>query len=476
MRSKVLFHLLLLGVAFTMTHRAVAQPVPPLQVMNYLKQKIKVFYVHAPGMAGLNATTQVHQLSTEAINSNTNGVVFGTGGNNRMSTSAQLLLSIFKSREGRGNGLLQDFLYNLIKIKDKPISLYFFNDAMEPLSEHAATWYYLDTVRKNDELSVWPATWGTGLPNEAGCINLGENFFAGQLPLLQLTLLELVTSLQLNSERPLHPGGCWHFTHRDYDPSITFYMYTSVMDKRFITDQAVCAAIVNTFDTAFQRRLYRWFQRPSMAVRRTPRTGTFSGEDEQYWLTNARSEFARLPESFGELDANNTPGMRAYAWLNFSSPGARTETAKKYQVQNEISEALLFNSVIRLTSLPSFLTALKNAMADYNPAGNKSKFVWLLEKMCLQAMNGSTPAQVRANPPRDKRYLLPIAIIDILSGRNDEFTYESFSSLAGPGFSRELFDLYSSDVKASVRGITTSGNNPDRWYDIRNALQQLLNP
>ena len=452
-----------------------AQAVPPSQVVDYLKQKINIYYIGTTSMA--TSAFTMNEISPQTIQNNTDGVLFGRGGNNRMSNSARLLLSIFKNRQTGGNGLLQDWLYNLIKIKDKIISIYFINDALTPVPlNFISTYQAFDTLRENGGLRIWPGTFGPQNSSEAGSINLGEYHFSSSLKVLQLTFLELVTSLQVSSYRTLHHNGGFSFMAPTLGNQRS-YCFTSVMDRRYVTDQGISHAISSSFDTAYQRFLYKWYVRPSMAVQREIGAGTFSGTNRSFWLFEStgfpglRASLTSFPQGAVGSTAN-----QVYGWYNFSNIATREDGAENYKIRNEITQALIYNTYMHIGSLSKFINAVKLTIQQYSPAGSRTKFTLMLENMCRIAMGSNTPAQLASHPVSDKTYLLPIAMVHLLTHRNSEFNYEKFTTSVGAGFPVEIFNLYTNDIMQAVSAIPIPPGNDAIFYQIRNQLNTILNP
>jgi hypothetical protein len=147
-----------------------------------------------------------------------------------------------------------------------------------------------------------------------------------------------------------------------------------------------------------------------------------------------------------------------------------------YKTRNEVSQAIIYNIFIRAASLSVFLQAVQFVSENYDPNGTKTKFVMLLEQMCRVAMNGQTTAQILANPPANKSYLVPIIMVDLLNGRSADFNYEKFTQSAGQNFPREIFDLYTPEIKTAIHGIAIQAGDQDALYTIRDQVLHILNP
>ena len=164
------FCLLIIGFTLLKTDKVNSQAVSPAQVMQYLQSKINIYFINDPNTNSL----VIHNITPQTISNNTDGILFGRGGNNGMTQSARLLLSLFKDRAHRpGDGRLQDFVYQLIKLRDKPIDIVFFNDQLNSIDPAYLSQYgFIDTFRIGRNLHVWPTTAMPNDPNMAGSIIL----------------------------------------------------------------------------------------------------------------------------------------------------------------------------------------------------------------------------------------------------------------------------------------------------------------
>jgi hypothetical protein len=467
----ILFTLIISNIDVKTIH---GQVVPPAQVITYLQQKINIFYIGQPN-AIHTQLFRINPILTSSISMNTDGIIFGRGGNNRMSTSALLLLSLFKDRTMGGDGKFQDWVYNLLKIKDKPVNLYFYNDQMAALNPGVVNSLWLDTIQIDNGLRVWPGTW-RGAEGSAGDINLGDYFFQNRLNYYQASLIEMITSAEINSYRAFHISGIFSFEHAGF-ANRKFYSSAAVMDTRFLTDQGICNGLVNTYDTAYQRTLYRWFARPSMTLLRQPpeanSTMLMPNEAQTNWLLKNRiyNDVGRLMTTIPQFSARaNT----IYGWFNFSTVDSRTESAMVYKFRNEITQGLIYNYCLQKLGFQRFLNSLIFNNNRYVSTDPDHKLAVLLENICRIEMGTQTLEQLRSNPPANKSYLAPIALVHLLTGKSANFTYQQFSTFVGDGFSEEIFNLYSPGVQTSIRAINLTSDNPDAWYAIRDQIDTIL--
>jgi hypothetical protein len=247
-----------------------------------------------------------------------------------------------------------------------------------------------------------------------------------------------------------------------------FLMASSVMDRRLITDQGVSSGIIYTYDTAYQRLLYRWFRRPSFSIPNTIRPGTISDEDSRFGLMSGAA-FPGLSAALQEMPPEFSDGLRRnFRWLNFSTIASQANDVVLYKIRNEISQALIYNMFIRCASLSKFMAAVKEVSINYRPDGSKTKFVMMLEQMCRKAIGDLTPAQ-------DKDYLAPIIMVHLLNGRRSDFDYAKFTESVGQNFPREIFDLYTPAIRILVQAISINADDPDMFYSIREQIRHILN-
>jgi hypothetical protein len=382
------------------------------------------------------------------------------------------LLSLLKNRNNGGDGIFQDWVYQVLKIKDKPVNLYFFNDVMLPISEMGAFHAGLDTIRRDGGLRVFPSVWGHNDNADAGNIQLGEYVFDDDLRVYKNTLLELITYAALGSYRTLHLSGIYSFVNNELN-NTNFYWSLALMDNRFLVDQGICNALVRTYDTAMQRRLYNWSVRPSLVVKKSVSTNNILLL--QNWLLSQPqyrsldSLMTQLPVSAFPLTARNN-----YKWFNFSNTSTRSDAGRLYKFRNEQTLGLVFNFLIRKWSLPKFLEIIKYDNYRYLAAPYENKLVIILENAMRVLMQPQTPDQLRIAAPADKKYLAPIALVHYFSGRSAEFSYSDFSRFCGPGFPEELFNLYTPNLKQAISGINVPQDVPDMWYELRDEIYRLI--
>ncbi len=473
--QKIIINIVLILVTTSVDVKTTyCQVVPPAQVISYLQQKINVFYVSFPNTVNTQSFN-VRPILTTSITHNTNGILFGRGGNNMMSTSARLLLSLFKDRTMGGDAKFQDWVYNLVKIKDKPINFYFYNDEMSPLNIGAVTTLYLDTIRMDNGARLFPGTW-RGPATDAGDINLGEHFFQNRLNYFQAALIDLITCAEINSYRAFHISGIYSFEHTGFS-NLRFYSSSALMDNRFLTDQGVCNGLVNAYDTAYQRTLYRWFIRPSMTLLRQPPEAYSASflqlESQRNWLLKNQG-YSGLEQLLTSIPQFSSRANNLYGWFNFSTVESRTLGPSIYKLRNEITQGLIYNYCLQKLGFQHFLNSLIFNNNRFSTAAPENKLAILLENICRVEIGNQTVEQLRNSPTANKSYLAPIALVHFLTGSDANFSYQKFTTFVGEGFPEELFNLYSPQIQTAIRAIQTNRNNPDAWYLIRDQIDTIL--
>lgn len=449
--------------------KSIAQPVAPATVLSYLKQNIHVYYVHSP-----NTVSAINEISPEFVEVVVDRYIFGTRSNNGMDTCAAFLSSLFKNRNNGGDGSLQDWVYQLLKVKSRRINLYFINDINQPITTEGLLLNAIDTVRVRGQLRVMPSVWNVMDVAEAGNIMLGEYLLRQNLKLCKQTFLRLLINAELSSYRSLHVGGVHTFRMAEY-PDIDFYAGNAVMDYRFVADEGIIIGLLSAFDIDYQNSLNNWVKRPAMVLARNIPLRA-SRDLNLNWLPNQRP-FNGLMGSYTAPPNTLMPesAARRFGMVNFSLPAGNTDIRKRYKYRNEMMQGLLYHFCAYAGNLSSFLSAISYGNFRYANAGADLKLPLFLENFCRERIGGVPLSQITANPPTNKAYLAPMVFMHFFYTGSGPFTYEEFSNLVGNGFSEELFNLYDSNTRAAVEQIRQNNNILETgWPVIRNQLKEIL--
>lgn len=437
---------MIIGFALLQSNRGNCQAVPPAQVMQYLQSKINIYFINDPNSNSL----AIQNIPTQTISSNTDGILFGRGGNNAMTQSARLLLSLFKDRGQRpGDGRFQDFVYQLIKLRDKPLDIIFLNDQLNSIDPaYMAQYGFLDTFRVGRNLRVWPTTVMPNDPNMAGTILIGENVFRGfnELKQSKFILLDLISSVAIADYRQMH--HFWTF-YKEISRGDTLRYSFSLMDSRQKTNQGVCNAVRFAYDQEERNAAFRWFPEKQSLVKWIPVPRDAQSNPimpAQYWLYDemqadellTRGRALAIPPFSASMGQN-------YRQTHFNTGGPTTINPEihKYAGRDEMILGLLGEAAMRFLSVSKFYDALKYDNNRFLTAESKDRLPLLIENLCLINLNGRTLRDLRANPPAEKKYLLGIALFDFFSNYGSGGEGRELNRwMLGGAISQELIDAY----------------------------------
>jgi hypothetical protein len=443
---KKCFYLLIIGFALLHCDKVNSQAVTPAQVMQYLQSKINIYFINDPN----TNPPAFRNIPSQTISSNTDGILFGRGGNNAMTQSARLLLSLFKDRTQRpGDGRLQDFVYQLIKLRDKPIDIIFLNDQLNSIDPaNMAQYGFLDTFRVGHNLHVWPTTVMPNDPNNAGTIFIGEKVLRGfnELKESKLILLDLISSVAIADYRQMH--HFWTFYHEISRGDTLRYSF-SLMDSRQKTNQGICNAVRYAYDLEERNAAFRWFPEKQSLVKWIPVPRDAQSNPimpAQYWLYDEMQADELLNRGRALAIPPFPAAMgRNYRQTHFNLGGPTTINPEihKYAARDEVILGLLGEAAMRFLNVSRFYDALKYDNNRFFTAEPQNRLAILIENLCLSNLNGRTLRDLRTNPPAEKKYLLGIALFDFFSNYGSGGEGRELNRwMLGGSISQELMDAY----------------------------------
>ena len=459
-------------------NKAISQQIAPPDVLQYLKDKINIFYLNDPN----TATPSFYNIPTSTIMSNTNGVIFGRGGNNGMSRSAVILLSLFKNRtQSPGDGRLQDFVYKLLKLRDKSIDIILINDQLHDIDpSNFAQYGGVDTFSINRSIKIWPTI---ALPNSngsAGTIIVGEKVFRAFVSLQSSknVLIDLISKISISDYNPVHLAWIFSNVPPGTDPPHLFN--TSLMDSRLKTNQGICNAIRFALDTAEMKRAIEWYEQKASLVEWHSSPNNSKGVMEvpsKFWFYDQLKSDDMLNRGFPITSPPFNPRkVGKYYWIHFGTGGARLLNHEicKYRARDEIMIGLLGYAYIRCISFTKFLDAIKLDNDKLLNAVPEKRLAILIENLCLSRLNGRTLREVTVTPPSVKQYLIGIALFDFFSDYGSGGDVREFNRWFLEGsISQELGDAYN-QVRASVMSATSAVANQGLPAQI-DAIKTALN-
>ncbi|MEO5564253.1 MAG: hypothetical protein ABIR18_12480 [Chitinophagaceae bacterium] len=467
-----------ISIAFLLSFLLVSKgfsQVAPATIMQYLQSKINIYFLNDPN----TATPAFHTIATTSITSNTDGVLFGRGGNNAMSQSARLLLSLFKDRAQRGDGRFQDFVYQVMNLRNKTIDIIFVNDQLHSIDPTFLPQYgFVDTFRVGRNLHIWPTTVMPNSETSAGSIVIGEKVLRGFNNLKQSKniLLDLISSVAIADFRQMHKY--WIFTHRLSGGDSMRYTF-SLMDARQKTNQGICNAIRFGFDIGERGVAINWYAQKANLVKwsASPTDArSMPIVPNQYWLYNELQTDDMLNRGLALPNPPFSASLtRDYKWMHFGTGGSTTFNPEiaKYAARDEIMLGMLGETYMRFLSVSSFWNALKFDNNRFFTAEPQNRLAIFIENLCLSKLDGRTLAALRTNPPTEKKYLLGIALFDFLSnyGSGGDARELNRWLLAGT-ISQELIDVYA-QVRPAIMtavGAAASGGFRTQIEAIKTSL------
>jgi hypothetical protein len=450
-------------------------------VLQYLKQNLKVYFISQPNTEPLAINT----INTESVATNTNGIIFGTATNNGMTISALLVQSLFKDRNNNGDGNLQDYIYFLLKQRDKPVQLFFINDVQAPLTPEAVSRLSVDTQNVNG-LRVWPRVAQNVETNLAGSLLFGENILAAfnDVEQAKKMLVNLMVSIAIKDFRSMH---LWWVFNTPPDAGAKWYFTYALMDTRLKTFQGICNSIVHAFNVGTRIQAINWYmhQKASL-IHWTPVSLDARGNEDipaAYWLYNRiQSEYLRnrisdLPSpQFGNITRS---AYRVFQFLPVNGP-PRDFAHDRLMIRDEQILGLLGYYFIVINGFQNYLRCLSYADNRLQTAQPADRLTVIIENLCLGNTDGKTLSELAANPPTQKRYLLGLAFFDYFSNFSSNGTAAGYSDLSGGTFSEDIIRLYTPSIRRSiidaVRQVrnTVSGETEIFFGELM-AIKQVLN-
>ena len=459
---KKLVILIIIALNLLLINKGFSQAVPPATVMQYLKTKINIYFINDPN----TNSPVINRIPTDSIINNTNGVLFGRGGNNAMSQSARVLLSLFKDRAHRpGDGRLQDFVYQLISLRNKPIDIYFLNDQLHAIDPaYMAQYGFLDTFRVGRNLHVWPTTVAPDNESSAGTILIGEQVFRGfnELRQSKFILLDLISSVAIADYRQMH--YFWTFYHEITRGDTLRYTF-SLMDSRQKTNQGICNAVRYAYDQEERNAAFRWFPEKASLVKWNPVPRDARSTPvmpAQYWLYDEMQADELLSRARALTNPPFSAAMgRDYRQIHFNSGGPTTSNPEiyKYAGRDEVMLGMMGEAAMRFLGVLRFWEALKYNNNRFLTAEPQNRLAIFIENLCLNNLGGRTLQDLRANPPAEKKYLLGIALFDFFSNYGSGGAGRELNRwMLGGTISQELLDAYV-QVRPQIMAATAAASS-----------------
>lgn len=397
---------------------------------DYIISKVRVFYVANPN----SATIAINQVSASAIINDTN--IFGTTNNNNMDKCAEFVKQLFKPVSNGGMPDLQRYTANIIRLQNKIVYLYFFNDFQNPMTQAAKTNYGFCLSSSN---FVWPCAWhlttGAIADTISGVVSMGEQYFRdNSITIGRRTFLHEMMHTQDEADRREH---LWYSV-----PAAQSFSYGSDNVHYYVELTPNITAtykegIANTFtylySNAERRETIRWFAENGECIVETARPAHIPAS---MWLYSSIS--STNPPGLGRTPTS--PRYNRSIVSNYKIYRI-AELSSQYIIHNEKIMGIIASEYSKKVGFAKFISALKQTNSDVSQVST-SPLAQLIKNFCLTALPaGLTVQQVTAVSRAEMPYLYPLALVDY-------FTYyrtnskEEYSALFEGLLPEVWVDLY----------------------------------
>jgi hypothetical protein len=384
----------------------------------YIISKLKFYYVANPN------TDTTRTLLTMASSGSDARNVFG--GNTGMAPMVTFLKALLNDRTNGGDESFQFAFKEILKIRDKVLAVFMYNDAV-PFNTFAKN-TFIDCV---DAAGYqWPCATNSKTGPYFGKIHIGRHFFGAQnANNAKFVLLHELTHTQDMSDFAQHPfyvNGRWYH----YGSDGTHYYEEAVPSMGFAFMEGIANAFAYQFGggQSYGPALATWFSptREIMVEMATP-TPT-AGASSDIWLYTQLTAAGVTPIS--------TNG--GYARYRLSQLPAR------FLVHNEM---VIANILLAYMYNISF-TRVARALATYNIGptsvfSGKGNLQTMMTVLCQAGLPESMRAQSfpTSNFPERKEYLLPLAYADYFTSFSTT-SLADFNKLFDNGLNGDLIAFY----------------------------------
>ncbi len=400
----------------------------------YILSKLKFYYVANPNT---DTTKTLLALSSNAADARN---VFG--GNASMAPMVTFLKALLNNRDNGGDESFQYAFKEIMKIRDKILAVFMYNDAV-PFNNFAKNTFVNCTDAAGYE---WPCATNSGTGPYYGKIHIGQHFFTSvSATNAKWVLLHELTHTQDMSEFAPHSfyvNGQWYNYGQDRGHS--FDEAVPSMSSAFV--EGIANAFAYQFGGAqnYGPALATWFSptRQIAVEMATPTPSPSGSAHPDIWLYSQLQAAGITPVS--------TSGGYAYYRIN--------QLPARFIVHNEMVVA---NILLAYMFNISF-TRVARALATYNQ-GSASVFSGNgnLQTMITTLCQAGLPESMRAQSfsscasfPDRKEYLLPLAYADYFTGFSSTSLTE-FNQLFDNGLNGDLIQCYW-NTRIAVRAAATA--------------------
>ncbi|HSU26759.1 MAG TPA: hypothetical protein VLJ68_00135 [Chitinophagaceae bacterium] len=462
---------------------AQAQSPTATEVLNYLKQNIKILYLAKP-----NADTpRIVSINPEGIFLDTDGIIFGQKSNNGMDKCAQILFSLFKTRNSSGkggDGKLQDAVYQVLKMTGKTVTITFVNDVVEPIQSKYVPQYMFDTTTSQDKLVISSRGFSPDEPTSLGMYITGEATKTDAL-LPQAFLLYTLMNMGF---KDFDTGSYYDLIYSTGDPinplsldpgarKKIIYSITNI-DIREIVNRGIATGLVYTMNKDLRNLAYSWYPDHDFLVWTAPIVdetragkGTVFPEKMSLRYIMNQDNLMRVGYDLNSPPFPVTPGTKN--WKGF----VMKDLPPKYIINNDIVLGMLCEQFIRKLGLQKFSECMAFSDRRLFTASFEKRLSIFFENLCLGLLNGQSIENVRLNPPKDRLFFMGLSLLDLFLNFPANANADLFNQATGGTISPALQTIYFNEFRDKIKtAAQTAFSNAtgNKWDAAVDAIYTLL--
>lgn len=407
----------------------------------YIISKLRIYYIANPN----GSTISANEISASSVINGNN--YFGTTSNNNMDNCAEFLRQLLRPVANGGMPELQKYTANILRLHNKIVVMYLFNDYNTAMTNAAKTNYNLCLSSTN---YVWPCAYhirdNAAADTVAGWIKMGEQYFRenGFAPGRRTFLHELMHT-QDPSDRREH---IWYSASlsqsASYGSDNVHYFVELTPNITATYQEGIANSFTYLYSSIEKRETINWFAENGECVVETARPADIPASQWLYSQISATNPpgAGRTPPA-SRYNASIVSGYKLYRLA---------ELPARFILHNEKIMGIIAAEYSARVGFSKFISALRQTNRDVTNVST-SPLARLIENFCLTALPPGLTVQSVSNVSRTEMpYLYPLALVDY-------FTYYRTSSKAE---FRALFenllpevwvDLYWTAGKDIVRNV-----------------------
>lgn len=466
---------ILLALTFLMLH-AMNSYANAASDRTILRDKLKFYYIANP-----NNTTSVLLNNTRIFDGTETGA-FWT--NNNMRRAQALVRALLRDRQNGGDTRLQSLAARIIKIINKPVIVYLYDDVAALTAMARTNWSMCLDNPSAANPKVWPCAnnqsssddWdqniarcmGRPVPARsddrwAGFMHLGAHHLnANQLSWTKGTFIHELVHTQDLSDSRMHLFWVNGSNYR-YGLDGTHFTTEAVPNMAMTYKEGIANTITLLYEGNVALQRFNWFSNNSnlwVEINPNP-VNTGPGSVHRCLDATTPSNDAWL---YNQIIASGIAEQRRNTAGTYAAFRIR-DLQPKFIVHNEFILALIFSEYARHISLNKFMEALQTSNNNLWRVSASGVAV-LFENMCTVGLPvGETLGSVSASGlTGPKNYLLPLAFADYFTAyratNKNEFK-AIFENMLPQGW----IDLYWDSARTTVRTAVPITATP-QWGDL----------